>query len=485
MVRKIGSLFVVALIVAFGLGGCGGDSVVPTENEQNNSSGVVTGDINPTGGNFEITTETSGNSEDPVPGPFIIRGTNVHYVDSLAVLSVDFSVEHRCRCEFLEPIGLTFINLLPPGVTVENPDNGETGPGAAIVFDFENDDGVWTPFEESLPRTVHFGVDNGVSIGFVGRIDFGMSETGGSIGGMVWHDANRDGILDTDESGIGGVVIHMYRTDGPEFSPPEILWRTITDRSGSYRFDDLDAGIYKVERPPRGDLRPTTPPVMNVILVEENGQVQDFLMANFGCVPSEPPPPLISLGDYVHTSGKISRSKDDDVLYRFDASEILVLPCGIDAPPEIGSNLDGDVIRPCTGTFGNFCGPVTAIDSEKRVLEIMGTPVFFDVKFDTIPDDSTYYADLRDNNQPDNCDCIDFDKVELGDRVCIEVLRVPPFAADPLLVGLRILKWSGDDEKINGPVEMIQEGRDEKLAFIKVLGTKIWISESTVIKPMR
>ncbi len=53
MVRKIGPLFVVALIVAFGLGGCGGDSVVPTENEQNNSSGVVTGDINPTGGNVD------------------------------------------------------------------------------------------------------------------------------------------------------------------------------------------------------------------------------------------------------------------------------------------------------------------------------------------------------------------------------------------------------------------------------------------------
>ena len=31
------------------------------------------------------------------------------------------------------------------------------------------------------------------------RIDVGMSEYGGAIGGMVWHDENEDGVMDPDE----------------------------------------------------------------------------------------------------------------------------------------------------------------------------------------------------------------------------------------------------------------------------------------------
>lgn len=480
MKRLLLPLSIAALTAIFVVGGCG-DSTSPEQNEQNNPAGLIRGDIDPAGAGFEIVTDQPGDPDSPIPGPFIIRGKNVHYVDSLQVLSVDFTVEHRfrCRCVIREPVSLTFINLLPPGVTVENPDNGITGAGAAIVFEFEDGDGVWAPFEESLPRTVHFGVDPGVSIGFVARIDFGQDDRFGSIGGVVFHDGNENGVIDPDEPGIGGVEVFMHSVDGPEVAQPEVAWRAVTDREGGYRFDGLSAGHYKVSTPLRPGLRPTTPLSMDVILVEREGRVDDFLMANFGAVVTDPPPPLIAVGDYVMVTGKFSRSKDDNVRYRFDATEILVRPCDTEPPTQ-------EVMRRCNGFTGWMCGPVTAIDPEKRVLDIMDTPVFFEVDLDTIPDDSTYYADLREKDRQAGCDkCINFDDVTVGDRICADLIRIYTFAEGPQLIGLRMWPWDGTDERINGSVERVRTHDDGRLAGIRVLDTLIFISDDTVIRPIR
>ena len=50
------------------------------------------------------------------------------------------------------------MQLLPPEITVLDADNGENGVGASYRFTFANDDAMWTPGEESLPRTVRFVV---------------------------------------------------------------------------------------------------------------------------------------------------------------------------------------------------------------------------------------------------------------------------------------------------------------------------------------
>jgi hypothetical protein len=116
----------------------------------------------------------------------------------------------------------------------------------------------------------------------------------------------------------------------------------------------------------------------------------------------------------------------------------------------------------------------------------MDTPVFFEVDFDTIPDDSTYYADLRTNNGPGGCDeCIDFDDVSPGDRICADVIRVYTFAEGPQLIGLRMWPWDGADERINGPVERVRTHSDGRLAGIRVLDTVVYISDDTVIRPLR
>jgi hypothetical protein len=488
MIHRVFALSIIIMMSALVLGGCGGDSIVPTNNEQNNTSGLVQGEIDESSGSFEYVTETGGEPNRPLPGPFIIRGSNIHYVDSLSVLSVDFTVEHQCRCTYHEPVALTFVVLLPTDVTVENPDNDEHGPGAQIIFEFANDDGMWTTNEESLPRTVHFGVDSGVSIGFAARIDVGMDETGGSIGGVVWHDANENGVIDNDEKGIGGVVINMMRTDGPEWSNLEILWRTVTAHDGSYRFDGLDAAPYRVERIPNEKLRPTTPGVLHVVLVEENGEVSDFLMANFGCVPADPAPgPVIRVGDYVEVAGLYSDVGPDQVkFHRIEAREIGVVRCSAVEPPQQTSTLDGNCddwgpTWPCLGRNGALGGPVIDIDREHRSLDIMGTTVYFDV--DSIPVDSTLYAD-RNHNDCYDC-CIDFDDVQIGDRILVRVLRVPSQSASGvrLLVGLRIMKWSREFEIVHGRVDEILERLDGRVELIRVLDTTVLITNDTIIKP--
>ena len=105
------------------------------------------------------------------------------------------------------PIGLTFVSFAPTDVTVENPDNDKNGPGASIVFEFENEDLRWTPGEKSLPRTTHFGVDEGVPFGFIAQVVIPDDTTTGTIGGIVWNDIDKDGEIDNDEPGIGGAVV--------------------------------------------------------------------------------------------------------------------------------------------------------------------------------------------------------------------------------------------------------------------------------------
>jgi hypothetical protein len=420
---------VVVFVFALAFAGCSDDAVVPTDNEQNNTSGLIDGEIDPSADSFEYMTETAGDPDRPIPGPFIIRGKNIHYVDSLSALSVDITVEHRCRCFFHEPIGMTFVNLFPSGVTVLNPDNDEHGPGAAILFEFENDDGMWTTFEESLPRTVLFGVEPGVSIGFVARIDIGMDPELGSIGGVVWNDRDEDGEMDQDEPGIGGVEIVMYRTNGPETSTnQEILWRTLTSHDGSYRFDGLDAGHYEVQKMPRNDLRPTTPTTIHVILVENNGQVSSFLMANFGCVPAGAPRPLIEVGDFVDVWGEYLVRPE----HHIRARAVDLYKCSYERPPAAvavnpavipGTESDLDV---CDLPIGALVGPVTDINRDERVLWVMGTPIKFDTTAtDTVPEDPNVTPQLPGQGEPPLGDEISFDQAEVGDQVTVFALNIP------------------------------------------------------------
>ena len=493
-------------MVAVAYFGCSGESVVPTEFEQVNTTGVVRGEINPGDVAFEFVIEGSG--ANPLVGPFVLRGSNVHYVDSLSALSVDLTIDNDGQATHPEPIGLTFVSFMPAEVTLTNPDNGENGPGAAIVFEFDNDDNHWTPGEESLPRTTLLGVADGVSIGFVAHVDIPQDTASGTIGGVVWNDVNEDGVMDNDEPGIGGVVVYLVTGDDPQvkLTDDDYKMRTVTGRDGSYRFDGLAAGYYQVIKDfmdPKW--RPTTPTVISVILVEKDGVVSDFLLANFGQVMEDlpPPPEVIEVGDYVEVNGEYVDEGDG----RLMAHSIEVCSCDNPPPPDSmlvrsALHMDGDENDDdddnddcddwdhdhdwdkcrklaCWGLKNELRGPVTDIDRENCQVEIMGTWVHVAL-CDTASNDTIPVSMLTDGGGDDHDGdrkhfWLDLDDIEIGDRVWA---RVFTHKDDDMLFAFWLKEWKGTKDKVHGIVEAVSPPSGP-LEYIEVLGVMIVITADT------
>ncbi|GFO66918.1 hypothetical protein GMLC_04970 [Geomonas limicola] len=79
-------------------------------------------------------------------------------------------------------------------------------------------------------------------------IDFGFNPPcSGSIGNLVWDDANRNGIQDAGEAGIDGVTVNLRDASNV------LISSTTTAGGGLYQFAGLCAGSYQVEViPPAG-----------------------------------------------------------------------------------------------------------------------------------------------------------------------------------------------------------------------------------------
>lgn len=77
--------------------------------------------------------------------------------------------------------------------------------------------------------------------------DFGyQSATANSnaiLSGVVYVDANNNGIVDNGEIGIGGVTVTLLRSNGTAYVT---VATTTTDASGFYTFQSLNSGLYKV-----------------------------------------------------------------------------------------------------------------------------------------------------------------------------------------------------------------------------------------------
>jgi len=276
------------LVAALGVAGCG-DSIVIVE-QGPGDVGIVSTEISPGDTEFEIVARVAGSANDPVYGPFVIRGSNIHYDAGIGALMVDLTVTNNSQKTYPLPVRLEFVTLMPAGVKVLNPSNGVFGPGAMIQFAFADRDVHWTPGETSLPRNVQFEVEEGVSIAFSARLHVGPLPELGAIGGVVWADYNEDGKRDPFEPGLAGREVLLAHTDSlfdcitPWVDCPDVR-RTTTANDGSYRFDELRAGHYTVMLVRDRCSTPTTPTEIEVILVEIEGGVGSFLDANFGVLP--------------------------------------------------------------------------------------------------------------------------------------------------------------------------------------------------------
>jgi hypothetical protein len=414
------------------LAGCADDAARP---QPVNHDLVGKGEIDDADFELEI---VGGEPGDPFYGPFLLTGSNLHYDDDAGALVVDLRVRNMGSFPHREPIGLTFIQLDPDGVTVLNPDNDIHGDGAAIVFPFANDDAIWTPGEGSLPRTVQFDVDEGTAIAFVVRLDIGDPIEGGTIAGRVWHDANENGVMEDGEHGIPGESLHLYSfsDDGDSTVTREFAFAQ-TDADGRYAFHHLRAGAYVVDRRSvANDCRPTTANQIHVLLVEVDGDVSSYRNANFGCIPLWTPP---IIGKYVRIVGTFS-SPD-----RFDAAAAETVECPEDSVPlpvdPPGSDCIHAVLR----------GEVTGIAPERNAFRVMATWI------------------IAEGNFPDG--------LRVGERV--DVLAAP----GPGLLGWMLAwigPWTQRYDELGGRVDAVEPGPDGRMRW-HVLDT--WVTPPPINDP--
>ncbi len=432
MRRTLTSLLTILWISLFVA--CGDDATRPPSTR---TDATVRGEISDADFEFEI---RGGEPGDPMAGPFRLRGTDLHYDDVAGALVVDLTVLNHGSYPHREPIGLTFIQLDPDEVTVLNADNDNHGDGAAIIFQFANDDGVWTPGETSLPRTVQFGVAKGQSIAFVARLDLGAPIDGGTIAGRVWHDANENGVMEDTETGIQGVALYLYPFSDDEDST---LTREIgyadTDADGHYAFHHLRAGGYVVSTATvTNECRPTTPTEIHVLLVEVDGEVSSYRGANFGCIPLWTPPPIV--GQLVHVKGKFFEPEN------FYASDIEYFVCPDDSVP--GPLSLAGVDPRCYGA--RLHGSVTEIAPTRNAFRVMATWVMAG----SFPDE-----------------------MKVGDRVAVHVVQGP--GPGGWMLDSLILPWGEPHDELQGRVEGVDAGPDGQLR-LRVLNTWVSFANATV-----
>ena len=107
-----------------------------------------------------------------------------------------------------------------------------------------NDDALDSDADRHSGSTGTFQIFSGDN---VLAYDMGIFETG-SIGDYLWYDTNRDGIQDTNESGIVGITVRLLDTSGNAVLDANGSARvTTTDADGKYLFEHLYAGDYIVE----------------------------------------------------------------------------------------------------------------------------------------------------------------------------------------------------------------------------------------------
>ena len=141
--------------------------------------------------------------------------------------------------------------------TIELKVNGATLTGATATV--TSTAGAWVyvtgNYVATTNSTVTFQIyDNNTSCSYNDFVldDICMKSLGGTvrIGNQVWNDYDGDGNRDSNEPGISGATVSLYKDDNNDNLPDgAAIATTTTDVSGLYSFSNFSAGRYIISIP--------------------------------------------------------------------------------------------------------------------------------------------------------------------------------------------------------------------------------------------
>jgi hypothetical protein len=228
------------------------------------------------------------------PGYIELWAMNVAFHDSTGITTFDVQLRNRTTRDIHPPIHFVITDIIPDNIAVVDFD-GVSGDGRPF-YDFSaklGSDNILSPDERSEPVTMKFHTvtPRSFAIGF--RIDLGPPPGGGTIGGVVFRDDNKDGKrerCDRCEPGIPGITVALEK---PLAGGDVVTLITRTGENGEYSFAGLKEGVYKVFVAPPLEkwVITSTNPLLVTLVKGPDGKVQDFFEAHFGLFPIEPPVP--------------------------------------------------------------------------------------------------------------------------------------------------------------------------------------------------
>ena len=133
----------------------------------------------------------------------------------------------------------------PTGVEAQNPETDDNGSGYIVTL---SSDIPGDPASQNL--TIDFG--------YIGSCN-------GTIGDLVWLDANADGIQGAHESGLAGAQVIVRR-----LSDQVAMCTITTDSEGDYLCNNLCPGSYRVEITPPADYFPSPTQVGSDRTIDSN-----------------------------------------------------------------------------------------------------------------------------------------------------------------------------------------------------------------------
>ena len=224
--------------------------------------------------NTELTFKTE--TQDGHLSPIVLLASEIIWAPDSGILSAKVALHNTGPDTLVGPMSVEVFDFSPQGVVPLNAVCGiVVGPCWYEYNGRYGGDGMLSPGETSSPRQWQIHNPRGEGFRFRSRL-VPNPPTGGRIGGVVFEDHNKDGKRDANELGIAGVLILMKSNSGE--------WRTLTNRRGYFEIPVRDPGVYTVNASglPR-DTVPTTPVEMNVVVFRDaNGNLSNFLEANFG-----------------------------------------------------------------------------------------------------------------------------------------------------------------------------------------------------------